>query len=370
MKILQIVKLYHPWIGGVEKITQQIAEGLNNKNSFKINVLCCQAKGKEKKEEINGVKVLRASSLGIFSGMPVSFSFFKLFKKLAGTFDLIDFHHPFPLGNLAFFIFRPRAKLVVHYHSDIVRQRFLGFLIRFLILDTLKKAQKIIVSNPNLIKNSPLLKNFKKKCQVIPFGVEINKFEKHNEKEIAVLKKKYGDFVLFVGRLNYYKKVEYLIEAMKNIKANLVIVGEGSLQKKLEHMAKQLGIGNRVFFFSPLPERELINFYQACSIFVLPSVFKSEAFGIVLIEAMASGKPVISTELGTGTSWVNIDGETGFVVSPRNPEALAGAINRILTNKKLTKEFSQNALARVKKLFSLKEMLFRTSEVYKNISNT
>ena len=366
MKILQVSKLYYPCVGGVEKIVQQIAEGLNGENEIEIEVLCCQPKGERKIEEINRVKVYKASSFGIFWGMPISFDFFRLFKELSKNVDIVDLHHPFPLGDLAIFLFRPKAKLVVHYHSDIVRQKVFDFLIKPFILNTLKKAQKILVSNPNLIKNSAYLKNFQEKCEVIPFGVDLAKFEKFDEREVENLKEKYGEFVLFVGRLNYYKGLGYLIEAMKDIGASLVIVGGGPEKENLESRIKNLELKN-VYFLPFQSEDELINYYHACSIFVLPSIFKSEAFGLVLIEAMACGKPLISTELGTGTSFVNQDGITGFVVPPKNSQALAQVIKKILENKKMAQEFGQNARNRAIQEFSLEKMLKKVSEVYKSV---
>lgn len=367
MRILLVNKLYSPWVGGVEKIVQQIAEGLNKKNDFEIGALCCQPKGKRVEEIIKGVRISRAASLGIFWGMPISFDFFRLFKSLSKKTDIIDFHHPFPLADLAIFLFKSKAKLIVHYHSDIIRQKSLEFLIRPLVLNTLKRAKKIIVSNPNLIKSSPYLRSFQEKCELIPFGVDLSKFEESSEKEIESLKQKYDDFVLFVGRLNYYKGVEYLIEAMRDIKVNLVIIGQGPEKEFLKKQVRLLKIEGKVFFLPFQPREQLINFYKACQVFVLPSIFKSEAFGIVLIEAMAQGAPVISTELGTGTSWVNIDGQTGFVVPAKNAKALNSAVKKIMKDKKKAKIFSQNAKERAKKEFSLTKMLERTDSIYRAI---
>lgn len=365
MKILQVNKLYYPWIGGVEKIVQQIAAGLNGKNDFEIEVLTCQAKGKRKIEEIEGVKVFRTGSFGVFWGMPISLDFFNLFRELRNKYDIINFHHPFPLADLAIFLFRPRAKLVVHYHSDIVRQRIFEFLFRPLILNTLKKAEKILVSSPNLIKTSSYLRRFKDKCLVVPFGIDIERFQRRDFQQIQRIREKYGEFVLFVGRLNYYKGLRYLIEAMKDVPANLVIIGEGPEKKDLEFRVKKLGIQNKVFFLPHLRKSELIDFYQTTRVFVLPSIFRSEAFGIVLIEAMACGIPVISTELGTGTSWVNIDGETGFIVPSRDSMALAGAIKKILENKELSQKLGQNAFKRAKDNFTLEKMLKSYEDLYK-----
>jgi len=366
MKILSVSKLYYPWTGGVEKIVQQVTEGIKEKADFESEVLCCQAKGERKIETVNGVKVFRASSWRIFLGMPLSFDFFRLFKELSQKADLIDFHHPFPLGDLAFFLFRPKAKLIVHYHSDIVRQNFFGFLIKPLISHTLKKAERILVSNPNLIKSSPYLKKIQWKCQLIPFGVNLEEIKQClDEAEIGEIKKKYKEFVLFVGRLNYYKGIDYLIEAMKDIKVNLVIIGEGKQEKLLKKKTKDLEIENKVFFLPTQERKKLINFYKVSEVFVLPSIFKSEAFGIVLIEAMACGTPVVSTELGTGTSWVNINRKTGFVAPPRNSKALKETISKILENKNLAQELGQNARKRVEEEFSLDKMLRETERVYK-----
>lgn len=365
MKILQINKLYYPWIGGIEKIVQQIAEGLIDKSNVKTEVLCCQSKGKTIIEEVNGVKVYRAASFEMVWGMPLSMVFFELFKKLSQNADIIDLHHPFLLGDLGIFIFKPKARLIVHYHSDIVRQQFFSFLFKPLVLSTLKKADKIIVSNQNILKNSPCLGNFQKKCEVIPYGIDIEKFQKEvDQKESGKIKEKYGKFVLFVGRLNYYKGLEYLIAAMEKIKANLVIIGEGSFRKRAEKKARKLKIEDRIFFLSGLKDQDLIKFYKTSSLLVLPSIFKSEAFGIVLIEAMACAKPVISTELGTGTSFVNKDGITGFVVLPKNSESLAVAMRKILDDDEKREEFGRNAFDRAKNEFSLEKMLKKTFSVY------
>jgi rhamnosyl/mannosyltransferase len=367
MRILQVVKLYYPWIGGVEKVVQQIVEGLNGKDGFEIEVLCCAHEKKGKEEKINGVKIHRASSFGIFWGMPISFDFFRLFKKLSKKVDIIDFHHPFPLGDLGIFLFRPKARLIVHYHSDIVRQRIFNFFYKPLIFNTLKKAKKIIVSNPNLIESSSYLQKFKEKCEVISFGVNLEKFKKFDLEKVRKIKEKYGDFVLFVGRLNYYKGLHYLIDAMKGVKANLVIVGEGPEKSNLLSHISNLKLENKIFLLPFQPEEELVNYYRACSVFVLPSIFKSEAFGLVLIEAMACGKPMISTELGTGTSFVNRNGVTGFVVPPRDSGALAEAINKILSDKELAQKFGKNAENLVIEKFSLQKMIEKTKSVYKGV---
>jgi len=367
MKILQVNKLYHPWIGGVEKIVQQIAEGLNKKDNLEIEVLCVQPKGKRKIEEVKGVKVWRAKSFGIFWGMPISFDFFRLFKKLIKSVDVVDFHHPFPLGDLAILLSKPK-KIVVHYHSDIVRQKILIPFLRPLLLSTLRKADVILVSNPNLINSSPYLKRFKNKCRVVPFGVDFNELEEClDEQEIRKNKEKYGDFIFFMGRLNYYKGVNYLIEAIRDININLVIVGEGQEQENLKTQVGKLGIEDKVFFLPFQDRKASVNLFKTAKLFVLPSIFRSEAFGIVLIEAMACATPLVSTELGTGTSWVNQDGQTGFVVPPRDSDALKTAIKKLIENKELAQKMSQASEYRAIEKFDLKTMLTEIENIYQTI---
>jgi rhamnosyl/mannosyltransferase len=172
---------------------------------------------------------------------------------------------------------------------------------------------------------------------------------------------------LFVGRLSYYKGVKYLIETIKNVKVNLVIIGEGKEDSNLKTLVKELKIENRVFFLPAQERKKLINFYQAAKVFVLPSIYKSEAFGLVLLEAMACGTPVISTELGTGTSFVNKNEVSGLVVAPRELDVLSEAINRLISNEQLRIILGQQARQRVEENFLLSFMLLEHRKLYEHI---
>jgi len=367
MKILKVNKLYYPWIGGVETVVQEIAEWLNGKDDFEIEILVCNHKLKRVIEEINGTRVFRASSFGVYLGMPISFDFFLLYKKIFKNYDLIFLHYPFPLGFVAYRIFSPKKDLVIWYHSDIVRQKMLEIFFRPFHIYAFKKAKKIFVSNPNLIENSNYLKKFKEKCVVIPFGVDLEKFKLNEEtkKEVEEIRKKYKPpIVLSVGRYVYYKGFEYLIESAKNVGARFLIIGDGPLKKKYEKIIEKLNLGDKVFLIPPV--EDLIPYYYACDLFVLPSITKSEAFGIVLLEAMACGKPLISTKIGAGTSFINQDGTTGFVVEPKNSKILSEKINEILNNKELKEKFSQNSLRRAQE-FSKEKFIEKLSKELKNL---
>lgn len=364
MKILQVNKFYFPLIGGVEKVVQQIAEGLNGKNNFEIEILCCQPKGKEKEETINDVKVYRASSFGTYLGMPISLDFFKKYKKLTASYNLVFLHYPFPLAFIAYFLFSRNKDLVIWYHSDIVRQKIIEIFFRPFHLFAFKKAKKIFVSSPNLIKSSSYLRKFEQKCVVVSFGIDLEEFKltEQIKNEAMLIKEKYGKpLILSIGRYVYYKGFEYLIEAAKEIEAKFLIIGSGPLKKKYEKLIKKYNLENKVFLIPPVENLSI--FYHACDVFVLPSIAKSEAFGLVLLEAMAWGKPVISTELGTGTSFVNQDGITGFVIPPKNSQVLAQAIKKIIQNKNILEEFGKNAQERAMTHFSLEQMLKEVGEI-------
>ena len=245
IKILQINKLYFPWIGGMETVVQNISEGLKNnfyffnkkQNNFYLEVLTCGTKRKTKIEIINKIKITKAGSLGIFLSMPISFLFPFILRKKIKKFNILHFHLPFPLGVMSYLFFclkNKNQKIVVTWHSDILKQKiFLWFYKPFLIM-FLKRTDKIIVTSTNYLKKSPFLKNFKNKCVVIPIALDVKKFQTLQEKRIDIKNPKNKKIILFVGRLSYYKGLNYLIKAMNNVNALLLIVGNGSLKQKLK----------------------------------------------------------------------------------------------------------------------------------------
>ena len=368
MKILQVNKLYYTWIGGIERTVQDIAEGLQGKAH--MEVLACEPKGRGKSRSVNGVKVTYASSLGIYWSMPVSFTFPFLLAWRSRKADILHFHLPFPLGVLSYLLMgSKRKRVVVTYHSDIVKQEKLMRFYRPFLHRFLKRADKILVTSPNLLESSKCLSPYKDKCTVVPLSIDLNDFGHPGEKEFDLGIPPDEKIVLFVGRLSYYKGLEYLIEAMREVEAKLLIAGEGKLRKELDEEARSLGVDQKVIFLGEVSEEKLKYCYQICDLFVLPSVEPSEAFGIVQLEAMAYGKPVINTNLPTGVPFVSRDGETGFTVPPKDSEALAKAINKILNDGKLTAKFSKNALNRARE-FSKEKMLRSVYAIYLGLIST
>ncbi len=360
MKIAQITKHYYPHKGGIETYVKSLVEKLKDKASFEI---ACSSK-KQSVEFVNGTKIVRIKRLAkLFSTAiyPGLFFYLRNSKK-----DIFHLNLPDPFSVICYLLARPKASLVITWHSDIVKQKLLYKLYKPFNKMILKKADRIIVTSKNYLESSEQLKGFKHKCSVVPLGIDINSFKKTREieKKAAAIKKRYGKkIVLFVGRLIYYKGVEVLIQAMKDVDAVLLIIGKGALEKELKAKAK--GIRN-IHFLGRV--EDIVAYYYAADVFVLPSLHRSEAFGIVQLEAMACFKPVISTKLNTGVEFVNKDKATGFVVEPNSPEALQKAIAKLIANKALALKLGRNARKRVEKKFSLSVMAENTLKIYQDLS--
>lgn len=353
IRILQVNKLYWPHVGGIEKVVQDVASFLKIELGIQSDILVCQKRGKRIIESIDGIRVYRSSSLGIFLSLPISFDFFFLFNKIFRRYDLIIFHHPFPLASLARLFFIKRGqKTICWYHSDIVRQKIFNFFLYPIICRDLKRMDMIIVSSKRMISSSKILKRFSEKCHVIPYGIAPSDYLKDHFEEVDSIKSKYGRFFLAVGRLVYYKGYFDLIEAMKTAPGKLVIIGNGPLKDSLNKSILDNKLNNRVFIISDYV-KDLTPYYKACDFFILPSIANSEAFGLVQVEAMMCGKPVINTNLPTSVPDVSIDGETGITVAVHDIEALSSAIQRLWNDDELRSSMGPKAKERANNVFSL-----------------
>lgn len=344
MKILHIYKDYYPVIGGIENYIKTLAE-YQAGHGFDVTVLTTSRNGTASVETINSVKVIKASRLAAVSSTPLSISLMRWVQRLET--DIVHLHFPYPVGDIAALLWGRAHYTIITYHSDIIKQKMILPVIRPLLRKVLDKADRIIATSPQYIETSDFLKRIRGKCTVIPLGIDIRRFSSPDGHQSGKIRARYGDspLVLFVGRLRYFKGLRYLIEAMKSVDAHLLIIGTGPEGNILKEKVKADNLRN-ITFLNDVDDSELPHYYHACELFVLPSSHRSEAFGTVLIEAMASGRPVISTELGTGTSFVNVHGETGLVVPARDPASLAAALNRLLNDESLRKQYSANALRR------------------------
>lgn len=365
IKVLQVNKLYYPFTGGIEKIVQQIAEGLCNQ--IDMQVLVCSDTRKFMSENINGVHVVRVPSIAMLGNLPIPMGFIRQFRKLVKDMDVVQFHMPYPFADLACLLSGYKGKVVVWWHSDVVRQKRMMFFYRPIMEKFLQRADVIIVATRGHISGSKYLKKYKYKCIVIPFGVDrrIEKAADEYKESSNIIDDNHRVRFLFVGRLVYYKGCQILLEAFTQVSnSELVLVGSGDKELELKKIVREKGLEKQVTFLGDLNEARLIEEFKKCDVFVLPSVVRSEAFGIVQIEAMAFGKPVINTNLPSGVPYVSIHGKTGLTVKPNNVEELANAMNWMVENKSERSEMGKRARIRMKKNYRMDDMLEKVQKVY------
>jgi rhamnosyl/mannosyltransferase len=369
MRILYLYKDYYPVLGGIENHIRQLAEGLRM-CGVETQVLVTNTANHTAQETIDGVPVLKTARQLNISSAPVSLPFFPAVRRLEKDVDIAHLHMPYPPGELAQLLCGRSPRLVATYHSDIVRQRVLGALYRPFLWQMLRRVDLIAVSNPIYIQDSSFLRVHTDKCRVIPFGIDLERFERTPtvEAQAARWRARWPGhpLVLFVGRLRHYKGVDVLIEAAAHLPGDVevLIVGVGPFGGALQQQAQRSGVADRVHFLGELSDEEVTTLYHAADIFVLPSTNRAETFGIVQLEAMACGMPVVCTELGTGTSYVNQHGVTGLVVPPNEPAALAAALRQLLDDPAQRQAFGAAGRRRVEQEFTRREMLRRVLAFY------
>jgi len=371
LKVLQVYKDYYPpVVGGVEGHINLLANGLKDRG-IKVEVLVSNTRAKLEIENIDGIRVIKVPQLGRFASAPLNASLSTWVRRLGREADVIHFHFPNPTGEIASLLAGLNSKIIVTYHSDIIRQAKLAKVYAPFLRRFLESSEAIIATSPPYIESSEVLRRFRDKCKVIPFGIDLSRFRLNTERsgQVAGIRRTYGgSIILFIGRFRYYKGLYILLEAMKSVSGSLLLIGIGPMERELkEQVAMDDDLREKVFFLGELSDEDVVNHLQACDVFVLPSIFRSEAFGIVLLEAMACGKPLISTELGTGTSFVNQHQETGLVVPPCDAGALSEAINYLLTNPEIMERLGKAAKERAEKYFCLDRMIEDVIRTYEDI---
>lgn len=377
LRLLYAYKDYYPVQGGVERTAHQLAAGFAARPDYTVQVLVTNPQLRNRREYIEGVEVFRAGRLVKVASTPLSPAYPFWMAHLSAHAAITHLHFPFPPAEAAYLAVGRSKRLIVHYHSDIIRQRRLLMVYHPLLERILTRADRIIATSPRYIESSPFLQRYAEKCVVVPLAVDAARFapESQPAEKVAALRSRLlpeGGYLLHShGLARYYKGLDYLIRALPAVlqafpQTRLVLTGSGHAEM-LAAPVDQLGLSNRVIFAGAVSDEELPLYYAASDLFVLPSSHRSEGFGIVLLEAMASERPVLSTELGTGTSWVNRDGETGLVVPPREPDALAHAIMHLLGDASLRQRFGMNGRHRVEDQFTVPHMLDRVEAIYRDV---
>lgn len=359
LRILHVGKFYPPFRGGMETHLSLLSEEL--KERVELDVLVANRGRQTQHEILDGVAVTRAGTPIMLASTPISPGFLRYLRR--GRWDVVHIHLPNPWAVVAFFLARPAGQLVVTYHSDVVRQRVLGTLFAPLLSRFLRRARAIICSSPNYIDSSPVLSQFRPKCRVVPFSIDARPFAVRDHEAVTRIRERYGPrIVLGVGRLIYYKGFRHLVDAMRDVDAHLLIIGEGPLRASLTARAGRLGLEHRITFLGDV--ESTVPYYQSADVFVLPSIARSEAFGLVQLEAMASGVPVVNTRLASGVPYVSLDRITGLTVPPADADALGAAINALLNDPARARTFGRAAEQRAREQFSLDAMGRETVEIY------
>jgi glycosyltransferase involved in cell wall biosynthesis len=364
LRVLHVGKFYPPHAGGMETHLQALCGEL--KDALAVEVIVA-GDGRESIEEtVEGVRVSRLGTLLSVGAAPVCPQMVSRLRESKA--DIVHLHWPNPTAVLAYLASQHRGKLVFTYHSDIIRQRLLRKPFWPILRHALRRASAIIATSPDYLQTSPVLQKFRECCRVIPFGIATDEFDCVNEIEVSRIRRQYGPrLVLGVGRLVYYKGFEYLIRAMKDVEGHLLIIGNGPLGDNLRQEALASGVSKSVTFLNDV--QDVRPYYHAADVFALPSVARSEAFGIVQLEAMACGKPIVNTRLDSGVPFVSPDGVSGLTVPPADSKALAAALKTLLDDAALRERYGRAARSRVEQEFSLQLMTQRTLRLYKEVSD-
>lgn len=367
IKVLHFFKTYYPeTMGGIEQVIFQIAEG-GIRHGFESEVLYLSERGAARNEKV-GHHLTHRSKLDLHvASTGFSLSAFKDFAELARKADIVHYHFPWPYMDLVHFYSQIKKPAVVSYHSDIVKQKTLLKLYQPLMNRFLSSVDCVVASSPNYAESSPVLTHFKDKVRVVPYGLDRQTYPIPSAEKLAFWRERLGErFFLFVGALRYYKGLDYLLEAAKTTQLPVVILGGGHLESELKTQASQLGLSN-VHFLGGLPDEDKAALLTLCYAFVFPSHLRSESFGISLLEGAMYGKPMISCEIGSGTTYINIAGETGLVVPPRDSVALAAAMTQLWNQPYLAAAMGEAAERRFEAVFSSDSMAKSYAEIYRSL---
>jgi len=386
LRIVHLGKYYPPAPGGIESHVQTLARGLADWG-HEVSVLCVNHADREGRDITHSrwrrtpnfiqtdqnVLVNRVGRLFGLNRLEVCPGLLGQIRKATSLADIVHLHTPNPLMLAAWWLAGNRQKpLVVTHHSDVIKQKFLQALVAPFESRVYGTARLILSDSPNYINGSSVLQKFRDKVQVLPLGIDLEPFINPGENESLEANKMCEDhgnpLWLMVGRMTYYKGYQIAIEALGQVEGKLIIVGNGPLEPELKAMAHRIGVAERIIWMPSVSRSGLVALYHAATALWFPSVARSEGFGLVQVEAMASGCPVINTSIpGSGVSWVSVDGVTGLTVEPGNHDAFANAVKRLVANTDQRRLMAEKAKRRACEEFDSKVMASRCVEKYKAI---
>lgn len=366
MNILHVYKTFlNDTFGGVEQTIYQMAKA--NDPRFSHTVLSLSKDWQETEISHEGIKNLCYKENFSIASNSISFSLLRDFNQIAQKTDVIHYHFPWPFADVLHLFWRIKKPSVLTYHSDIVRQQQLLFFYRPLMNRFLSSVDRIVATSPNYLASSLTLQKYKDKVSAIPIGLNKASYPVPTAEQSTYWRNRFGNrFFLFIGVLRYYKGLHILLDALKNTTFPVLIVGTGPLEEELKVYANKLNL-THVHFLGRLSDTDKMALLDLCLSVLFPSHLRSEAFGISLLEGAMMGKPLISAEIGTGTSFINVNGETGFVIPPDDAVALRDAMQFIWDNPRESALMGENAAARYQALFTGDRMVAEYGKVYEDI---
>jgi glycosyltransferase involved in cell wall biosynthesis len=353
-KIVHFGKYYPPDMGGIESVTQTLAEGALNAG-HDVQVICFGKTGGA--VDINaGVRIVRYPITKFLNTQPLNFKYFFSLIKAGRTADIIHLHAPNLLAALASLFIGKKPKLVIHWHSDIVGKGSLGKIVRPLENWMLTRANLVLATSQAYMDGSATLNTISNKVAVVPLGISAPAITNVPPPLSERLKKFIAGrkIVLSVGRLTAYKGFSVLIEAAKYFPDDVAIIvaGGGELFSELTAQLNKNQLQNKILLAGRVTDEELTALYMHAEVFCLPSIERSEAFGVVLLEAMAYGLPIVATNIpGSGVPWVNAHQISGVNVTTGEPKEIAEACFKILNDPILRAQYSIGAQTRFKDYF-------------------
>ena len=368
MNVLHIYKDYiHNSKGGVEQAIYQLCRettlrGVKNK----VLTLGDKHSGYEEIER-DEARVISCPCTAEISSCKFSWSIWKRYKRYAEWADVVHYHFPWPLEDLLHLLSRINKPSLVTYHSDIIKQKVLNLFYSPLKHAFLSSVDHIVATSPNYVQTSSVLSGFKSKVSVIPLGLNPESYPDVEPRILSGWKTKLGgNFFLFIGVLRYYKGLNILLDAAAMSKEHFVLAGAGPLEKELRSKASSLGLNN-VHFLGRIREKDKAALLSLCRGVILPSHLRSEAFGLTLLEGAMFERPLISAEIGTGTSFINEHGVTGIVVPASDPEALKNAAEKLGSSPDLAERMGKNAGKRFFKLFTAQKQAGQYIKLYESL---
>ncbi len=367
MRVLHVFKTYYPdSFGGVERTIHAIAKGALA-HGIQSDVLSLSRDPVANTVEFDGHMAYKAKLDFEFASTGFSRDVLFRFKELSARADIVHYHFPWPFMDLLHLLHPPGKPTVVTYHSDIVKQKLLLRLYKPLMHRFLSSTTRIVATSLNYLESSEVLQRYRDKTEIIPIGLDEADYPRASEELKDSWKSRFPKpFFLFVGVLRYYKGLHTLIKAARDVDADILIAGEGPMEGELKAQAVRAGLSN-VQFLGPIGDLDKAALLELCTAFVFPSHLRSEAYGLSLVEAAMFGKPMISCEIGTGTSFVNKDGETGIVVPPQDAGALAGAMRAYLENLDTSMSHGGRGLIRYRDELSAEKMVQRYCRSYASL---